>query len=99
MHAYGLGDIAKFPFVDPPEPRAIKDALRLLTELRALRGNKITALGKRMARLPVDPRLAAMLMAAGALGSLNELLIIVESTKVRRERLHTTFGKIANRMS
>jgi len=88
MHAYGLGDIAKFPFVDPPEPRAIKDALRLLTELRALQGSKITALGKRMARLPVDPRLAAMLMAAGPLGSLNELLIIVAGLAVQdvRER-------------
>ena len=88
MHAYGLGDIAKFPFVDPPAPRAIKDALRLLTELRALQGSKITALGKRMARLPVDPRLAAMLMAAGPLGSLNELLIIVAGLAVQdvRER-------------
>ena len=88
MHAYGLGDIAKFPFIDPPEPRAIKDALRLLTELRALRGSKITALGRSMARLPVDPRLAAMLMAAGPLGSLSELLIIVSALAVQdvRER-------------
>ena len=88
MHAYGLGDISKFPFVDPPEPRAIKDALRLLTELRALQGSKITALGKRMARLPVDPRLAAMLMAAGPLGSLNEMLVIVAGLAVQdvRER-------------
>ncbi len=88
MHAYGLGDIAKFPFIDPPEPRAIKDALRLLTELRALHGSKITTLGKSMARLPVDPRLAAMLMAAGPLGSLNELLIIVAALAVQdvRER-------------
>lgn len=88
MHAYGLGDIAKFPFIDPPEPRAIKDALLLLTELKALRGSKITSLGKAMARLPVDPRLAAMLLAAGPLGCVQELLVIVAALSVQdvRER-------------
>lgn len=88
MHAYGLGDIAKFPFIDPPEPRAIKDALLLLTELKALRGSKITPLGKVMARLPVDPRLAAMLVAAGPLGCVQELLVIVAALSVQdvRER-------------
>ena len=88
MYAYGLGDIAKFPFIDPPEPRAIKDALLLLVELRALHGSKITPLGKVMARLPVDPRLAAMLVAAGPLGCLQEMLIIVAALAVQdvRER-------------
>ena len=88
MHAYGLGDIAKFPFIDPPEPRAIKDALLLLVELKALRGSSITTLGKTMARLPVDPRLAAMLVAAGPLGCLQEMLIIVAALAVQdvRER-------------
>jgi ATP-dependent helicase HrpA len=80
--ALGLGDVAAFPFVDPPDSRQIADGVRLLEELGAFaiagpegrqRGRhrgltKTTASGRTLARLPVDPRLARMLIEAGKLG-------------------------------
>ncbi|MEQ9452775.1 MAG: ATP-dependent RNA helicase HrpA [Pseudomonadales bacterium] len=86
MHAYRLGDIKRFPFIDPPEPRAVKDALRLLEELRAIEGGKLTATGKVMARMPVDPRLARMLVVAQEQGALQELLVIAAALSVQDPR-------------
>ncbi len=86
MQAFRLGDINRFPFIDPPEPRAIRDAFRLLDELAALRGGKLTKIGQQMARLPVDPRLARMLITSADLGCLNELLIIVSGLAVQDPR-------------
>lgn len=88
MQALGLGDIQRFPFIDPPEQKAIKDAVRLLEELQAIESGKLTALGRQIARLPVDPRFGAMLIAAAAQGSLSEMLIIVAGLAVQdvRER-------------
>ena len=63
MAALGLGDMARFPFVDPPDARAIKDGVALLEELGALDPGqsdpkkRLTPLGRRLARLPLDPRL------------------------------------------
>ena len=90
MEAFGLGEISKFPFIDPPEPRAIRDALRLLDELGALKGGGLTDTGRLMARLPVDPRLARMLIAAKEQSCLNEMLIIVSCLAVQdpRDRPH-----------
>ena len=64
MQALGLGDINRFPFIDPPEPKAIKDAMRLLEELRAIEKGRLTPRGRQMSRIPVDPRLSAMLIAS-----------------------------------
>jgi ATP-dependent helicase HrpA len=65
MKHLGLGDLAAFPLLDPPPPRAIADALQLLLELQAIdAAGLLTAVGRRMAALPVDPRLARMLIAA-----------------------------------
>jgi ATP-dependent helicase HrpA len=86
MHAFGLGDIAKFPFIDPPDPRAVKDALRLLDELQAIKGNKLTTIGKQMARLPVDPRLARMLIEGASQSCLHELLIIASGLAIQDPR-------------
>ena len=86
MHAFGLGDIGKFPFVDPPDGRAVKDALRLLNELAAIEGGKLTAIGKQMARMPVDPRLARMLVESSRAGCLRELMIIVAGLAVQDPR-------------
>ncbi|MGD8498283.1 MAG: ATP-dependent RNA helicase HrpA, partial [Chromatiales bacterium] len=87
MEALGLGDIEAFPFVEPPDPRLIKDGYRLLHELGAVdQRNRITALGRRIARLPVDPRLARMLIAAEGQGCLRETLIVVSALAVQDPR-------------
>ena len=86
MQAFGLGNIQTFPFIDPPDPRAIKDALRLLDELKALAGGRLTKLGRAMARLPVDPRLARMLVEANQQGALSEVLVIVAGLAVQDPR-------------
>ncbi len=82
MAQAGLGDIAAFPFVEPPDTGQITDGLRLLTELGALRSGRsseprLTAVGHQMARLPVDPRLARILVEAARRGCLREALIVV----------------------
>ena len=87
MRANRLGDVATFPFIDPPDPRAIGDAERLLHELQALDDGKLTAVGRAMARLPVDPRLARMLVAAGRSGALAEALIVVSALAAQDPRL------------
>ncbi|AHE97232.1 ATP-dependent RNA helicase HrpA [Thioalkalivibrio paradoxus] len=77
MAALGLGDPRHFPFVDPPDPRLIRDGYRLLEELHAVDGKgRITAHGRRLAHFPVDPRFAAMLLAGGERGVLTETLTI-----------------------
>ena len=88
MQALGLGDIYRFPFIDPPEHKAIKDAVRLLEELQAIASGKLTPLGRKMARMPLDPRLAAMLLASGEQGCLAQMLVIVSALAVQdvRER-------------
>ena len=86
MLAFKLGDISKFPFIDLPDGRAIKDAMRLLEELQALESGKLTALGQQMARMPLDPRLARMLLAAGQQGALTEVLTIVSALAAQDPR-------------
>ena len=87
MRAFGLGRIESFPFIDPPHPRAIRDGVRLLHELQALDDDKLTATGRQMARLPVDPRLARMLVEAGRNGALGETLIVVSALASQDPRL------------
>jgi ATP-dependent helicase HrpA len=86
MAAFGLGDVARFPFLDPPDPGAVRDARRLLEELNALDRQGLTAIGRTMARLPVDPRLARMLVAADRQRCLTEVLIIVSGLAVQDPR-------------
>ena len=86
MKLLGLGDIGDFPFLDPPEPRAITAALTLLAELGAVADAALTERGRRMARLPIDPRLARMLLAAVELGCTAEVLIIVSGLSVQDPR-------------
>jgi ATP-dependent helicase HrpA len=77
MAALELGDPESFPFVDPPDTRLINDGYRLLQELKAVDANRnVTALGRQLAALPIDPRLARMLHAAGHHGCLTEMLVI-----------------------
>jgi ATP-dependent helicase HrpA len=86
MRAFGLGNIETFPFLDPPEPRAIRDALTLLTELGAIVDDRLTPIGRSMARLPIDPRLARMLVEAAKHGALAELLIITSGLALQDPR-------------
>ena len=87
MQLLRLGDIYQFPFIDPPERRAVNDGYRLLQELGALDENRqINNKGRQMARMPVDPRLAAMLLEANDQACLAELLVIVSALSVQDPR-------------
>ncbi len=77
MAALELGEPGDFPFVDPPDTRLINDGYRLLQELKAVdESRRVTSLGKQISTLPLDPRLARMLLAASHHSSLSEMLII-----------------------
>lgn len=92
MTALGLGDIAAFPFVQAPDSKYIRDGIRLLEELGALYTKHhryhLTDIGKILAQLPIDPRLARMLVEARRLGCTKEIMIITAalSTQDPRER-------------
>lgn len=79
MVIFGFGEIATFPFINRPEDRAVAAAKRLLHELGALQNDQITDLGKQMVQMPVDPRLARMLIEANKQNALKELLIVVSA--------------------
>jgi len=82
-----LGDIADFPFVERPEPRAINDGFSLLQELGAIdRSKALTESGRKMASLPADPRLSCMLIDAASRHCLPEMLIIVSALGVQDPR-------------
>ncbi|HAZ42191.1 MAG TPA: hypothetical protein DCY52_07960, partial [Methylococcaceae bacterium] len=83
MHALRLGELQRFPFVEPPDIRLVKDGLKTLQELNALddRG-QLTPIGKRLSRLPIDPRLGRMLLAAQEEGCLREVTIMVSALSV-----------------
>ncbi|MDX1693706.1 MAG: ATP-dependent RNA helicase HrpA, partial [Ketobacteraceae bacterium] len=84
MASLGLGDIGKFPFVEAPDKRQINDGYKLLEELGAITADKqLTPMGVQMARLPVDPRLARMLIEAEKQRSLWEVMIIVSALSVQ----------------
>jgi len=96
MLKLGLGSVKDFPFVDPPEPKMVRDGYKLLEELGAVshRG-RLTAIGHKMAALPIDPRLARMVLSAAELGVLPEILVIVSALSVQdpRERPVTSEPK------
>jgi ATP-dependent helicase HrpA len=77
MATLGLGEPEQFPFVDPPDTRLINDGYRLLQELKAVDdARRVTSLGRQIASLPVDPRLARMLIAAAHHNCVTEMLIL-----------------------
>ncbi|WP_043527137.1 ATP-dependent RNA helicase HrpA [Litchfieldella xinjiangensis] len=87
MLSLRLGDIEAFPFVDAPDPRFIKDGFRLLFELGAVdEGERMTDVGRRLARLPIDPRLARMLLAGAQEECLRDVLIVVSALAVQDPR-------------
>jgi len=87
MSALKLGDPAKFPFINPPPQKMINDGYRLLEELDAVdRQRRITDTGRQLARLPIDPRIARMLLKASDLGSLTEVLVIASALSIQDPR-------------
>jgi len=82
MTALGLGDLAAFPFVDPPDRRQVADGMALLHELGALDGSRLTALGRKLAQLPVDPRLGRMVLEADRNSCVPEVLVIVAALSI-----------------
>jgi ATP-dependent helicase HrpA len=92
MTALGLGDVASFGFLDPPDRRQVRDGVQLLTELGALDGRatdarqRLTPLGRTLAQLPIDPRLARMLVEADRNGCLHEVLVIASALSIQDPR-------------
>lgn len=87
MLSLKIGEITQFPFLEAPERRAVTDGFKLLEELNAIDGKKqLTVAGRQMASLPVDPKLARMLVVANAQGCVRELLIIVSALSIQDPR-------------
>ncbi|HSR63252.1 MAG TPA: ATP-dependent RNA helicase HrpA, partial [Gammaproteobacteria bacterium] len=87
MKSLGLGEITSFPFIDKPDRRYVNDGIRLLNELSALGGeDELTPVGKKLARLPVDPRLGRIILAAEKRACLPEILIIVSVLSIQDPR-------------
>ncbi|MDE2381040.1 MAG: ATP-dependent RNA helicase HrpA [Xanthomonadaceae bacterium] len=87
MLSLGLGDIEQFPFLEPPDPRAIADGWQQLSELGAVDPQrKLTAIGKQMAKLPVDVKLSRMLVAARTHGVLHDMLVIASFLGIQDPR-------------
>lgn len=87
MESLKLGHVEDFPFLDMPEGRQVKAAYDLLFELQAMdEGRRLTQLGHRLARLPVDPRLGRMLLAGQHDGCLAEMLVIVSALSIQDPR-------------
>ncbi len=94
MTNIGLGDVARFPFVEPPDHAAIRDGYQLLDELAAIRPapagstgpRRLTQVGRRLARLPVDPRLGRMVLEAERLGCVREVLVIASALSIQDPR-------------
>ncbi|MFR9729664.1 ATP-dependent RNA helicase HrpA [Saccharopolyspora sp. MS10] len=92
MTSLGLGDVAEFPFLEPPDRRQITDGVNLLHELGALEAagaderRRLTPIGRTLAQLPIDPRLARMVLAAESNGCLHETLVIASALSIQDPR-------------
>jgi HrpA-like RNA helicase len=87
MLALGLGDVTKFPFVDKPNSKMINDGFTLLIELGAVdEDRRLTDIGRQLAKLPIDPRIARMILAAAQKTCLKEILIIASALSIQDPR-------------
>ena len=92
MTALGLGDVARFPFLDPPDQRNVKAGVQLLEELGAIDARekdprrRLTKLGRQLVVLPIDPRLARTIVEADRLGCLREVLVIAAALSIQDPR-------------
>ena len=94
MATLGLGDVADFPFLDPPDRRAVAAGIAILEEVGALRpgapgiplADRVTDVGRRLARLPVDPRLGRMILHAEEEGCVEDLVVVAAALAIRDPR-------------
>ncbi len=87
MSALGLGEVEAFPFIEPPGSRAIADGYQLLQELNAIDDKRqLTTLGHELAKLPLDPKVARLLLAGQQYQCLNEILIIASALALQDPR-------------
>jgi ATP-dependent RNA helicase HrpA len=87
MTSLGLGEVAEFPFIDPPDRHSVKAGVDLLHELGALNDpGRLTPVGRRLAQLPVDPRLGRMILEADRLGCTREVLVIAAALSIQDPR-------------
>ncbi|MBI4755621.1 MAG: ATP-dependent RNA helicase HrpA [Betaproteobacteria bacterium] len=87
MKALGLGDVEDFPFIDRPAPRLVSDGYQLLMELGAVdEARDLTTVGQELARLPTDPKIGRMILAARETGALREVLVIASALSVQDPR-------------
>ncbi|MDM0118882.1 ATP-dependent RNA helicase HrpA [Variovorax arabinosiphilus] len=87
MKSLHLGDVARFPFLEAPAPRAIADGYQLLNELGAVDdANELTPIGQELAKLPLDPRVGRMILEARSRGALEEVLVIASALSVQDVR-------------
>ncbi|MCW2783784.1 MAG: hrpB 1 [Marmoricola sp.] len=94
MTSLGLGEVARFPFVEPPDPRNVRAGMTQLTELGAIvatKGGKdgrarLTPIGRSLARLPIDPQLGRMLLEADRLGCLRDVMVITAALSIQDPR-------------
>ena len=86
MTNLGLGDLAKFPFIDPPDHRNVTDGVKLLEELGALDERKLTPMGRQLAQLPVDPRLARMVIEADQQECVAEVMVVAAALSIQDPR-------------
>jgi ATP-dependent helicase HrpA len=89
MAALGLGEVEAFPFLEAPDRRQIRDGIALLHELRALdpaAAEPLTALGRQLARLPIDPRLGRMVLEADRRGCVREVAVIAAALSIQDPR-------------
>jgi ATP-dependent helicase HrpA len=100
MTALGLGDLTAFPFIDPPDRRAIADGIALLRELGAIEAStangadttrpRLTPVGRTLAQLPIDPRMARMVTEADRNGCLHEVMVIASALSIQDPRERPT---------
>ena len=87
MKSLHLGDVDQFPFIEPPQRRAIADGYQLLNELGAVDdANELTDVGRELSRLPLDPRVGRMILEARTRGALEEVLVIASALSVQDVR-------------
>lgn len=94
MATLGLGEVAEFPFLEPPDRRAVAAGIAILEEVGALRpgsaseplARRVTEIGRRLARLPVDPRLGRMIVQAEREGCVDDVIVIAAGLAIRDPR-------------
>ena len=87
MKAFALGDVESFPFIDPPDLRQVRDGYQTLIEIGALNEHRqLTETGRMLARMPIDPKLSRMILAAEKENCLEEMIVIASALSIQDPR-------------